>query len=610
MKSNDVRKKYFDYFIKRGHIEIPSARLVPENDPTTLFNSSGMQPLIPYLLGEPHPLGKRLVNSQKALRMQDIDEIGDNRHTTFFEMLGNWSLGDYFKKEQLLWIFNFLTDDLGLNPQQLYVSVFEGNNTVPRDEESIGIWRELFQSVGIDAKEGERIFTYPANKNWWSRSGEPEKMPPGEPGGPDSEVFYDFGSQFRLHESSEYAQEACHPNCDCGRYLEIANSVFMQYQKQEDGSLKELPQKNVDFGGGLERLTAAVYGTPDVFKTDMFSGIIQLIEHISKHQYGENAGITKAMRIIADHIRGAVMIMADGIVPANKQQGYVLRRLIRRAILYGKYLGLESNWKYVGNLVSPVADLYKGAYPEVQRQLTMIKNLLEEEALRFGKTLDKGLRELDKVQIIDGSEAFRVYETYGFPWEMTEEIARSKGQNPDRAQFESEFLKHREKSRTAAAGMFKGGLADHSIETTKLHTATHLLHQALRLVLGNHVSQKGSNITVERLRFDFSHQNKMTEKEISQVEEIVNEQIVKDIPVNISISKYREALDRGALAFFNERYPSEVKVYSIGNFSREICGGPHVRRTGELGKFLIYKEESAGSGVRRIYAKLVSSESA
>jgi len=384
--------------------------------------------------------------------------------------------------------------------------------------------------------------------------------------------------------------------------MEIANSVFMQYQKMPDGTLAELKQKNVDFGGGLERMTAATQQTPDVFATDMFAPIIQTLEKLSSHSYGKDEKETRAMRIIADHVRGSVMMIADGVLPSNKQQAYILRRFIRRSLLYGRDIGLSGDWKYVGQLVEPVAHIYEDAYPDVVGKVSEIKLLLEEEAMRFGKTLEKGLREIEKIQTIDGKSAFTLYETYGFPWEMTEEIERSKGQNPDRKQFEQEFKKHQTLSRTAASGMFKGGLADHSEQTTKLHTATHLLHQALRMTLGNHVSQKGSNITVERLRFDFSHPQKVTQEEIKKVEDIVNEQIQKDLPVTVVISTYDEAVKNGALAFFGERYPDKVKVYSIGSFSKEICGGPHVEHTGVIKSFKIIKEESAGAGIRRIYA--------
>jgi alanyl-tRNA synthetase len=613
MKSSVVRSKFIEYYKKHGHKEIPSASLVPENDPTTLFTSSGMQPLVPYLLGQPHPLGKRLVNSQKSFRSQDIDEVGDNRHTTFFEMLGNWSLGDYFKKEQLPWVFEFLVHDLGLDPKRLYVSVFEGNESVPKDTESIEIWKNIFTKVGIDAREGERIYTYPAKNNWWSRSGEPGKMPAGEPGGPDSEVFYDFGPELKLHEKSPWKNQKCHPNCECGRFLEIANSVFMQYQKMKDGTIKELPQKNVDFGGGLERMVAATENTPDIFATDLFLPIITIIEDVSGKAYATNPEETKAMRIIADHMKASIMMMADGVLPSNKAQGYCLRRLIRRSLLYGRKLGMQKDLTYIGRLVAPVAEMYKGQYPGVQKNASEIQLQLQEEGTRFGRTLERGIKEIENVQKLDGKVAFTLYETYGFPWEMTVEIATEKGQTIDRGQFEEEFKKHQELSRCAAKGMFKGGLADHGAETTKLHTATHLLHAALQKVLGTHVSQKGSNITVERLRFDFSHPQKVTPEELKKIEEIVNEQITKDLPITMKVSTYEEAIKEGAMAFFGQKYPEKVKVYTVGPstgsgspFSREVCGGPHVEHTGLLGHFKILKEESAGSGIRRIYAVVSS----
>jgi alanyl-tRNA synthetase len=614
MTSSDIRKKYIEFFKVRGHKEIASAPLLPENDPTTLFTSSGMQPLVPYLLGQAHPLGKRLVNSQKCFRSQDIDEVGDSSHMTFFEMLGNWSLGDYFKKEQLQWLFEFLTKELELDPKRFYISVFEGSGSVPKDAESIEIWKDLFSKEGIHAEVVEshsakasrdaRIFLYDAHKNWWSRSGEPENMPPGEPGGPDSEVFYDFGGELLLHEHSQFKNEPCHPNCQCGRFMEIGNNVFMQYQKQADGSLKELPNKNVDFGGGLERLTAAVNNLQDIFLIDSFFPIIRAIENVTNIQYGKDVEQTKAMRVIADHMKAAVFMIADGVVPGNKAQGYFLRRLIRRSLLYSKQLGIWNKWDYFGQLVAPIATHYKIVYPNVSQKQKEIRDMILDEAKRFGKTVDKGLKELEKLGTVSGKDAFILYETYGFPWELTQEIVTKKGQKIDREEFEKEFLKHKELSRTASSGMFKGGLAEHNVETTKLHTATHLLHQALRMVLGNHVSQKGSNITVERLRFDFSHPTKMTPEELKKVEDIVNEQIKKNLAVTVEELDKDEALKSGALGFFVEKYGDRVKVYSILNFSREICGGPHVRFTGELGHFTIIKEESAASGIRRIYARV------
>ena len=439
MNSSDVRAKYIAFFTKRGHKEIPSAKIVPENDPTTLFTSSGMQPLISYLLGSPHPLGTRLVDSQKSFRAQDIDEVGDNRHTTFFEMLGNWSLGDYFKKEQLPWIWEFLTRELGLDPKKLYVTVFEGNADVPKDDESVNIWK----SLGVP---DNHIFSYGVKKNWWSRSGEPKNMPPGEPGGPDSEVFYEFTG---VPHDSRFGKD-CHPNCDCGRFMEIANSVFMQYQKQADGSVKELKQKNVDFGGGLERLVAATNDNPDIFRTDFFTSMYRYIEKISGKKYDEDVETTRAMRIIMDHLRASVMMMADGVLPSNKAQGYILRRLVRRSLLYGRKLGLSKDLSYIGRLVEPVAEVYKSAYPAVGEKAAEIALMLQEEAMRFGKTLERGIAEIEKVKTLDGKIAFTLYETYGFPWEMTVEVATEKGQKVDRKQFEVEFKKHQEMSRTAA----------------------------------------------------------------------------------------------------------------------------------------------------------------
>lgn len=599
MQSSDVRKKFLSYYQKRGHTVIPSAPLVPLNDPSTLFTSSGMQPLVPYLLGQPHPSGKRLADSQKSFRAQDIDEVGDNRHTTFFEMLGNWSLGDYFKKEQLPWIFGFLTGELGLDPTRLYVSVFEGNESVPKDTESFAIWK----SLGIP---DERIFFYGVKKNWWSRSGEPDKMPPGEPGGPDSEVFFDFGTP---HDPA--FGPVCHPNCDCGRFLEIANSVFMQYQKMPDGSLKELPNKNVDFGGGLERMVAATENTPDIFKTDLFLPIITKLETLSKKTYGSDPLETRSMRIISDHIKGAVMMMGDGVLPSNKQQGYILRRLIRRAMLHTKNLGVWGKWDVVESLVSPVVSIYRDAYPAVSDQEHAITSVLSEEAKRFGKTIEKGFREIEKIETLTGKDAFILYETYGFPWELSEEIAKGKGQKINRAQFEEEFTKHKELSRTAAKGMFKGGLADHGEETTKLHTAHHLLLAALQKLVDPAIKQRGSNITAERLRIDFNFSRKLTPGELDKVAALVNEKIKENLPVTRVEMPKTEAETLGAQMEFGQKYPDRVSVYFVGPkdhfFSAEFCGGPHASFTGTLGHFTIRKEESAGAGIRRIYGVLSSS---
>lgn len=598
MKSAEVRRRYLEFFRSHGHRIIPSTSLIPDNDPSTLFVSSGMQPLVPYLLGQPHPEGTRLVNSQKSFRSQDIEEVGDNRHTTFFEMLGNWSLGDYFKTEQLPWVFEFLTREVGLDPKRLYVTVYEGEGAIPRDEEAIELWKRIFAGIGIEAREGERIFAYSSKKNWWSRSGVPENMPPGEPGGPDSEIFFEYT---QVPHDVRFG-ETCHPNCDCGRFVEIGNSVFMQYQKQVDGSLKQLEQRNVDFGGGLERIVAAALNEPDIFRIDTLRPLVELIEQGAVKEYGVDEQSTRAMRIIADHVRASAMMMADGAMPSNKTQGYVLRRLIRRAIRFARVLQVPPG--FVASLGSKVLELYNDVYPvSPERKAEIVKTLQVEES-KFQAMVEKGLREIEKIGQLTGAAAFKLFETYGFPWEMTEEIARERGQTVVLGEFEEEFKKHQEKSRTAAKGMFKGGLADKSEEVVRLHTATHLLHQALRTTLGSHVQQKGSNITAERLRFDFSHGDKLSPEQLQRVEELVNSQISRGLKVSWVNSTYDDAIKGGALAFFGERYPENVKVYSIGDFSKEICGGPHVEDTTSLGRFKITREESSAAGTRRIYATL------
>ncbi len=621
MTSAQIRSAFINYYRERGHAEIPSAPIIPLNDPTTLFTSSGMQPLVPYLLGEHHPAGTRLVNSQKSFRSQDIEEVGDNRHTTFFEMLGNWSLGDYFKKEQLPWIFGFLTEGLGLDPKRLYVSVFEGNESVPKDTESIAIWKELFSTAGITAREGERIFTYPAKKNWWSRSGEPENMPPGEPGGPDSEVFFDFGAGRKFHEQSPFAGEVCHPNCDCGRYMEIANSVFMQYQKLEDGTLKELTQKNVDFGGGLERMTAAANDDPDVFRTDLFRGVIAAIERFAGKTYGTDPSETRAMRVIADHLKAATFMIGEGLFPGNKQQGYVLRRLIRRAAVKMHALGGTGGSKAdLGEAVfAEVGSVYRGVYFDPDSADFRTKQgILREEIQRFEKVLTKGMAELSRHGEITGKVAFDLLQSFGFPWELTYEMAVEKGTPPDREEFLMEFRRHQELSRTAAAGMFKGGLADHSESTTRLHTAHHLLLASLQRLVDANIRQRGSNITAERLRIDVSFSRKFTPEELASVEALVNEKIAADLPVTKAEMPKESAERIGAQMEFGAKYPDRVSVYFVGLgndadpervtgtefFSAEFCGGPHVTRTGSLGRFTIIKEEASSAGVRRIYAKL------
>lgn len=618
MTLDELRSKYLRFFEKHEHAVIPSSPLVPENDPTTLFTSSGMQPLVPYFLGQTHPAGKRLANSQKCFRSQDIEEVGDNRHTTFFEMLGNWSLGDYFKDEQLSWIFEFLTEKVGLDPKRLYVTVFSGNIDVPRDKESIAIWQKLFAEKEIDAKvvdasdhggmqEG-RIFPYGDKKNWWSRSGTPDLMPPGEPGGPDSEIFFDFGAERKLHENSPFKDQFCHVNCDCGRFMEIGNSVFMQYQKQENGSFKELPQKNVDFGGGLERVLAAVNDDPDVFQTSAFQSILVELERISGKRYGVDANSMRSFRVIADHIKAAAMLGSDGIFPSNKAQGYFVRRLIRRAIRHGQMIGITED--FLPAVASAVTKIYGKHYTNIKLEEDKIMEALRIEETKFRKTLAKGLREIEKVAKLNGAVAFSLYETYGFPLELTEEIARERGQAVDKLEFINEFNKHKELSRTASSGMFKGGLADRSEVTTKYHTATHLLQAALRKVLGNHVEQKGSNITAERMRFDFSYPRALSEAEKKEVEKHINDWIAADLPVTVQTMKKQAALNSGAIAFFVEKYPEEVTVYTVGKdpekdwISRELCGGPHVLHTGVIGPVKITKEQAVSSGTRRIYLEL------
>lgn len=594
---DEIRKKYLDFFKKKGHKEISPAPLVLEGDPTTLFTSAGMQPLIPYLKGEKHPLGRRLCDSQPSLRLQDIEEVGDNRHTTFFEMLGNWSLGDYFKEEQLSWCLEFFTKELGIKKEKLWVSVFEGlkdksgKEIVPRDETSYNIWLKL----GIPK---ERIFFYGPQKNWWSRSGDPEIMPEGEIGGPDSEVFYDFGKP---------QHSGCHPNCDCGRFLEIGNSVFIQYEKK-NGKLVELPQKNVDFGGGLERIAMAVSSQNDIFKIGTLKDLVSKIEEVSAFHYGDEEKKDKSFRIIADHLRAAVNILAEGVYPANKLHGYVARRLIRKSVFHLYFLGVKKN-----NALSFIATSLKGQ-EKISKNWDFIEENLNLEETKFKQIMEKGVRKLDKIisegNKVDGKMAFDLYQNDGFPLELTLEFLGQRGINFDKKAedvFRSEFEKHKELSRKTAARIFKGGLADHSFEVTKLHTATHLIHAALRKVLGESVSQKGSNITSERLRFDFSFDRKLTDEEINKVEKMVNEVIKRGLPVVFEEKSLDEAISEGALHFFAERYGKTVKVYTVGDpkgeyFSKEVCGGPHVKNTKEIGRVKIIKQEKLGAGVIRIYA--------
>ncbi|MBI2103577.1 alanine--tRNA ligase [Candidatus Woesebacteria bacterium] len=622
MKASEVREKYLQFFERRGHKRIAAAPLVLENDPTTLFTSSGMQPLIPYLMGEPHPEGKRLVDSQPSIRTQDIEEVGNTRHTTFFEMLGNWSLGDYFKAEQLPWIWEFLTEELKLPKEKLWISVFEGlpaqagTKEIPKDTESYEIWKKL----GVPEN---KIHFYGVDKNWWSRSGTPDQMPAGEIGGPTSEVFFEFTE---VKHQPKFGKN-CHPNCDCGRFLEIGNSVFMVYRKTNAGKLEELPQKNVDFGGGLERLTAVTNNNPDVFMIDLFRKMISDMEDMYGMSYETSSEVSRSMRIIADHLRASAALISAGVFPSNKLQGYVLRRLLRRAILHARFLRKGEFHKTSSLPMLGFPEEF--GYPEGKLNQFEIQNVIDEEELRFRKTINKGLKEFDqyvtfgevgkpetKKKILDPRTIFRLYDTYGFPYELSKEEGEKRGiQIPSREEFELELDKHKNLSRTQSAGVFKGGLADHSKEVTRLHTATHLLHAALRKILGDHVSQKGSNITAERLRFDFTHNEKLSDEEIKKVEELVNEQIEKKLPVSFEMMTLEKAMKKGALAFFGERYGEKVKVYSIGPstlrrsadrsglpFSMEVCGGPHVKNTDDVGRVKITKQEKVGTGMMRIYA--------
>lgn len=628
MNAQDIRNKYLAFYKQRNHVVVPRAMLVPQNDPTTLFTGSGMQPLIPYLLGEEHPDGTRLVDSQTCLRAQDIEEVGDNRHTTFFEMLGNWSLGDYFKKEQLPWIFEFLTDVVGLDPGKIYVSTFIGNErfNIPKDTESAEIWKKLFAAKGIEAgeadfgseteaskrgmKPGERIFYYDDSKNWWSRNGKIKDMPVGELGGPSTEMFFEF--DFVEH-NPEYG-EKCHPNCDCGRFVEIGNNVLMQFVRTDEG-FAPLPKNNIDFGGGLERIAQAAINSPDMFKISVLWPIIEKLEQLSSQKYDSH---TNAMRVIADHLRGAAFLAVDGVVPSNKEQGYVMRRLMRRAIRFAFDLGIEQN--LCAEVVPVIVALYEKDYPEVAERRRHIIDVLVKEEKIFRQTLRKGIHEFAKLtqgrKLLDGEVIFKLYDTYGFPVELCIEEAYKAGLEVPknwRHEFEHHMQAQRDRSRTATKGEFKGGLADHSEITTKYHTATHLMYRALVNVLGPHVTQRGSNITGERLRFDFSHDQKVTPEQLKQVEDLVNEQIKKDWPMGWREEKTKEVLGK-VLGAFGDRYGETVKVYTVGDpdgehYSREICGGPHVEHTGQLAEggktFKILKEEASSAGVRRIKAALV-----
>lgn len=651
MNAQEIRQKYLEFFKERGHAVIPRALLVPYNDPTTLFTGSGMQPMIPYLLGEEHPEGKRLANSQVCLRAQDIDDIGDDKHTTCFEMLGNWSLGDYFKIEQVSWVAEFLFDVVGLDPKKIYISCYIGNEAygIPRDEQAIELWQAEFKKRGIDAKvvelgsaengnklgmQGGRIFLYDGKENWWSRNGSEESTLVGDPCGPDSEMFYDFGEEF--HDEAIWGK--AHPASDSPRFFEIGNNVFMGYKKVAEGVFEPLAAPNIDHGSGLERIAAAAINSPDVYRISLLWPIVEKLEQLSGKKYDSH---TNAMRVITDHLRGATFLAVDGVKPSNKEQGYVMRRLMRRAIRFAFELGIEQN--FVEQIVPVIADLYVEDYPEVAEKRQEVIDVLVREEKAFRQTLRKGLKEFEKIasrrasettthqdgtevkalsadtdNTIFGEDIFMLYDTYGFPIELSiEEAFKRDIKVPEswRHDFDLMMKEQRERSQTAAKGTFKGGLGGQTLQHKKYHTATHLMYQALRDVLGTHVIQRGSNITEERLRFDFSHPEKVTPEQLQQVEAIVNKQIGKDLKVSYQEYPTKVAVEeKGALGQFGDRYGETVKVYSMQAdgeekpFSFEICGGPHVDHTLQLfeddKKFKILKEEASSAGVRRIKAVL------
>jgi alanyl-tRNA synthetase len=584
MKAIELRRKYIEFFEKHGHKVIPSAPVVPENDPTVLFTTAGMHPLVPYLLGEPHPQGKRLTDYQKCIRTGDIDSVGDPSHLTFFEMMGNWSLGDYFKKESIAMSYEFLKDVLGFDMNKISVTVFAGEDGIPRDEEAATAW----EKAGIPK---ERIFYCSREHNWWGPAGETG------PCGPDTEIFYDTGK--------EKCSEHCDPTCSCGKYLEIWNNVFMQYNKKQDGTYEPLKAPNVDTGLGLERVISLLQGKNNVYETELFADIIEKIKEMSTEYNIESA------RIIADHLRASMFMIVDGVRPSNVEQGYVLRRLLRRVIRHMRKIGFDPN--NINVLVENFVDVLTEMYPEIPANKQTILEVIVEEKDKFLKTLEHGEKEFEKnvekaksegKDKLEGQVVFRLYDTFGFPPEMTAELAAEKDMKIDMEEFNELFKKHQELSRAGSEAKFKGGLADHSEKTTAYHTATHLLHKALQIVLGEHATQKGSNLTVERLRFDFANPQKVTPEQLKQVEDIVNEQIQRDLPVTCEEMSLEDAKASGATGLFANKYGDKVKVYTIGDFSKEICGGPHVARTGNMGHFRIVKEEGVAAGIRRIKAVL------
>ena len=623
MNASEIRQKYLEFMKSKGHVQIAPAPLVLENDPTTLFTGSGMQPLLPYLLGKPHKDGTRLTDSQPCLRLQDIEDVGDPRHTTVFEMLGNWSLGDYFKEEQIRNFFTFLTKEVGVDPSKLYVTCFIGNEKygIPRDDEAAHIWQQVFKEAGIDAKiveintaengdkrgvrEGERIFFYNDKENWWSRGGGIESTPIGDPCGPDSEVFYDFGED--KQDVEKYGQS--HPASDGARFMEIGNQVFMQYRRKEDGTFEELEHKNVDFGAGLERITAAAINSYDVFEISLLKPIVDRIVELSGKKYEDH---TSEMRIIADHLRGAYLLTAQGLKPSNKQQGYALRRLIRRAILKALNLGIEDN--FLAGVLPMIAENYKDLPDSILTNRDEVLEVLSKEEQAFRHTIRRGMKELGRLkdQGLTGKELFMLQDTYGFPLELSVEEAQREGIKLSadwQKEFDAALAEQRERSKTASKGMFKGGLEDHGEMSTKYHTATHLLLAALQQLISADICQKGSNITAERMRLDFNCDHKLEKDELQKLEDQVNEWIKADLPV--VHDEYDKAYARDTLkahGSFWDKYPEKLTVYTIGDWdkptSREVCGGPHVEHTGALGHFVIKKEEASAAGIRRIKAVL------
>ena len=583
MKAIEIRNKYLNYFKNHNHKVIPSAPLIPENDPSVLFTTAGMQPLVPYLLGEKHPEGRRLTDYQKCLRTNDIDEVGDNRHLTYFEMLGNWSLGDYFKEESIAMSFEFLTKELGIPAEKISVTCFAGDEDAPRDTVTAECWKK----AGIPE---DRIYYYGKDDNWWIAGEE-------GPCGPDTEMFYDTGKPA--------CGPDCQPSCDCGKYVEIWNNVFMEYYKNKDGKYEKLKQRNVDTGLGLERMTMLLQGKETPFDTELFAPIMDRLQNLAK------ADDIASRRIVAEHLRASMMVIADGGRPSNIDRGYVLRKLIRRMTRHLNKLQVDLS--ELEGLIDLDIEILKDMYPELEANKDTIKQVIIEEKDKFIKTLAHGEKEFEKAinrakqenkNVIDGQTIFKLYETYGFPPEITADLAREQGFEIDNSEFEKLFKEHQEKSRMGSEQKFKGGLAEQNEKTIAYHTATHLLHKALQIVLGPNATQKGSNITTERLRFDFSHPEKMTKEQIQEVEDIVNEQIKRDLPVTCEEMSLEDAKKSGAMGLFENKYGDKVKVYTIGDFSKEICGGPHVTHTGKLGHFKIKKEESSSAGVRRIKAVL------